>query len=370
MKILNIISGGETGGSRKHVVTLLNLFPRDEVSLLVFQKGALSKEAEALGISVHYFIQDSRYDLRVLGKIARFINEQKFDIVHTHGPRSNLFGFFIRRKINAKWFATVHSDPDLDFVKQGAIGKVFSSLHKIALKKVGFLFAVSKRFKKMLISNGIASNRIKTIYNGIEFNGHNDSLTSNRKEMEINHKGLVLIMVARLHPIKGHDLVFKALSELKHYNLTLLLVGDGPIKQELHNSVKTFGIEDKVKFLGFRNDVHHLLIQSDVLLLASYSESFPFVLLEAAQAGKPVITSDVGDVRELVQPGMGWVFPAGNSAELIQAIQEAYKMKENLGLSAMGSVLHHFAKENFSLTRLFNEVRNTYVNVLKDETNM
>ncbi|HET7580161.1 MAG TPA: glycosyltransferase, partial [Bacillales bacterium] len=300
MKVLHIISGGETGGSRKHLVTLLAMFPKDEVSLLVFQKGLLSQEAEEAGIPVYDFGQRSRYDLRVLNRLTSFINDHQFDIVHTHGPRSNLYGLFIHRKIQAAWVTTVHSDPGLDFMDAGVKGKLFSWAHKRALRRVDFLFAVSDRFKRILLSYGIPEQRIKTIHNGITFQEDPGKSEISRNHLGLKEEDFVITMVARLHPVKGHELVFQALEQLNNPRVNLLLVGNGPIQEELQEKATNLTLRRNVRFLGFRKDVEHLFSMSDTALLASYSESFPFVLLEAAKVKTPVITSDVGDVEQLV----------------------------------------------------------------------
>ncbi len=123
-------------------------------------------------------------------------------------------------------------------------------------------------------------------------------------------------------------------------------------------------IEDRVKFLGFRRDIAAIYSLSDVALMASYSESFPLALLEAANERIPVISTDVGGVRQLIaSKEMGWIVPVGDSAALTEAIKEAREKKQQL--KQMGQTLYEYASSHFSLDRLYEETIATYQHVLE-----
>jgi L-malate glycosyltransferase len=364
LKVLHVISGGETGGSRKHVVTLLSKFPKGTATLVVFQEGPLAKEAREHHIDVRLLPQSSRYDLSVLHKLVELIQHERYDLLHTHGPRANLYGALIKRKIGIPWMTTIHSDPRLDFMKSGLKGFLFTRLNLWALKKIDYFFAVSERFKDNLVAFGIPKERIKTIYNGIDFNETSPSHLLQRTHVGVNEDDFVIAMVARLHPIKGHALVFEALQSLPHRDIKLLVVGDGPMEQELKEKTAELQIENQVKFLGFRRDIAAIYSLSDVALMASYSESFPLALLEAANERIPVISTDVGGVRQLIaSKEMGWIVPVGDSAALAEAIQEAREKKQQL--KQMGQTLYEYASSHFSLHRLYKETIATYKNVLE-----
>ncbi|PLS17830.1 glycosyltransferase [Bacillus sp. M6-12] len=361
MKILHVISGGETGGSRKHVNTLLEKFPQEQVCLLVFQEGALSKEAREAGIRVELLKQSSRYDLSVLKRLASFINTEKFDIVHSHGPRANLFLSFIKARISAVWVTTIHSDPTLDFMKRGIRGYVFTKLNLSTLNKIDFFFAVSERFKENLMKLGIPSEKIQTIYNGIDFSEPLEPNSKIREEIGLTQSDFVMAMVARLHPIKGHDIVLQALKQIDKPDVHLLLVGDGPIRFDIEQMVSRLGLEKQVHFLGFRKDVNEIYSNSNVALLASQSESFPLALLEAANQKLPIITTDVGGVRKLVtDPQYGWVVDVNSQAQYLQAMQEAYYLHQKKELAPRGEKLYKHAVQHFSLSNLYKLTEETY----------
>ncbi|MDX8343181.1 glycosyltransferase [Rossellomorea sp. YZS02] len=369
MKVLHLISGGETGGSKNHLISLLQQFNKEEVMLGVFQEGKLSKEARELGLPVVLFGQSSRYDFSVLKKIKTLIKEQNITIVHTHGPRANLFTYFLRKQINFKWITTIHSDPSKDFIKGGVKGKVFTWLNMKVLKEIDYFFAVSNRFKEMLVEFGLDSKKIFVIYNSIPFDEvYEQKIT--REDLCLKETDFLIVMVARLHPIKGHELAFKSIKDLSNqgYNqVKLLLIGDGPIGNELKQKVDQLELSEKIKFLGYQKDVHSYLALSDVKLLASYSESFPLVILEAARAETPVISTDVGGVKDLIsEKRFGWVVPVGEVDGITNAIKEAIEDKKNGVLKEKAFQLKDRAIKEYSLQRLHNDTYSTYLKI-KDE---
>lgn len=365
MKVLHVISGGETGGSRKHVTTLLEQFPRDTVCLAVFQEGPLSQEARDMGIRVELFQQSSRYDISILRKLRDFINNEKFDIVHSHGPRANLFMSFIKKKISALWVTTIHSDPKLDFMKGGIKGKLFTKLNLHAIKQIDYFFAVSERFKENLIEFGIPAEKIFTIYNGIHFSEPLEKNGKLQQELGLNDKDFIMTMVARLHPVKGHDIVLRALKQINNPHIHLVLVGDGPIKDEIVAMVNDFQLGNQVHFLGFRKDVSEIYSDSHIALLASHSESFPLALLEAANEKLPLISTDVGGVKQLLSSEQyGWVVPTNNAEQFAAAIAEAYKDQQKNVLSSKGEALYKHATSHFSLEQLAKSVEERYKSLI------
>lgn len=359
MTILHLISGGETGGSKNHLVTLLKQFSTDEVVLGVMQEGQLSKEAREAGIQTVVFNQTSRYDLSFLKKLVSFIRKNKIHIVHTHGPRANFYTYLIKSFVKFRWFTTIHSDPTKDFIKGGIKGKVFTTLNMKVILKIDHFFAVSHRFGEMLEGFGVRSEKISIIYNGISFE---EPLSSPLKRVDLgfNKEDFVVTMVARYHPIKNHPMAFEAVDQLQKEGIPiqLLAIGDGPERNQLENLK---GGRDFIHLTGFRNDIHECLTLSDCLLLTSDSESFPLVLLEAARAKIPVVTTDVGGVSALLpSEEFGFIAPIGDTYAVAEYLRKLYVLKGSGEIVSMGEKLYHHAKENFSIEQLEQATRNAY----------
>ena len=368
MKILHLNAGAETGGGMFHILQLLEGFNQAEVILGLLEKGLMYEKAINKGIQVALFQQSSRTDFMVVKRIISYIDSNKIDIIHTHGPRANFYGYYIKKKRpQCKWVTTLHSNPELDFMGRGLPGKVFTHLHLWSLKKPDHFLAISNKFKEILVDRNISPDKITTIFNGIDFTDISMNHTVSREEFGFDSKDFIIIMVARFDPVKGHREVLKVLKELvaEDKNVKLLLVGDGHLENEIKSQAAVSKLDGNIKFLGYRTDVPSLYSLADLALLASYSESFPLVLLEAARERKPVVTTDVGGVRDLIPSNeYGWVVPVRDNEALKKAIEEAIKLKEEKQLSSIGNKLYQRSSSLFTVGNFRDSVYAAYQKVL------
>ena len=138
MKVLHLISGGDTGGAKTHVITLLSELKKHvDIKLVCFIKAdPFYSEAVNQGIDIEILKQNQRYDLRVITKLVQMIQQEKFDIVHCHGARANFIGAIVKRKVKVPFITTVHSDYLLDFDKNIYTKILYKSLVKKTNKQV------------------------------------------------------------------------------------------------------------------------------------------------------------------------------------------------------------------------------------------
>ena len=367
MKVLHLNAGNETGGGMHHILLLLNEFPPNEIVLGVFEEGQLSKRARALGINTKVFKQESRKDFSIVNKIVDFIQDQQIDLIHTHGARANLYGTFITKKAKCQWVTTIHSNPDDDFLGKGIKGKVFTFLNKWSIKKANHLFAISDRFKEMIKGYGIPDEKITTILNGIDFSMAT-TYKYKRADFDIHDRDFLIIMIARLEKVKNHFVALEAIKNVVQNNesIKLLLIGEGDERSSLERKVEELKISPNVTFLGHREDVTELFPLADICLLTSKSESFPLVLLEAARASVPAITTNVGGVNKMIpSEHFGWIAEVGDVRGVSQAIEEAIQLKENRQLIQMGNEFSNHCKKHFSITNQATDIYRTYENMLK-----
>jgi glycosyltransferase involved in cell wall biosynthesis len=142
---------------------------------------------------------------------------------------------------------------------------------------------------------------------------------------------VVAVVVGRLDPLKGHALLFEALREVvrAHPRFQLLVVGDGPERHRLETFCDTLGLKGAVRFLGFRSDVPALYHAADLLVHPSLSEAFCQVLLEAATCGKPVVTTEIGGARDVVEDRVtGVIVPPRDAAALAAGIDAVLRLPE------------------------------------------
>lgn len=365
MKVLHIISGGESGGSKKHLVQLLTNSPV-EAELLLLTEGAFAQDARKAGIPVTVIQQSSRLDRSTGKKILAFLKQGGFSLVHSHGARANFLVNSIYKKLGMPWFITVHSDPTLDFLHQPKpLAKIFTVLNQRAMRRADHLFAVSEKFKDMLIRMGVKPKKITSVFNGINFHETLPAFDKReiRESLGAQADDFVFAIVARLHPVKGHDILLEAFAKTDKKDWKLWIIGEGDLRTKLEEQAQKLGINDRVAFLGKRDDVDQLLYAADVSLLTSHSESFPLVLLESADMATPVISTNVGGVPALIDPGKtGWIVEPGRADALMYAIGKA--MDAETDTEAMGHLLRSFAKENFSNENLQRDSLAIYNKVL------
>ncbi len=164
-----------------------------------------------------------------------------------------------------------------------------------------------------------------------------------------------LVCVARLHVEKGHLVLLDAAARLAaegvHFEISL--VGDGPLRPLIEDQVRTLGLEGRVKVGGWMNaeQVREAILASRALVLPSFTEGLPVVLMEALALGRPVIASALSGIPELVMPGVnGWLVPAGSVEALVQAMKEALEAPL-ARLEAMGRAGAAFVAERHDTRR-------------------
>lgn len=140
-----------------------------------------------------------------------------------------------------------------------------------------------------------------------------------RAELALPHGTPVALCLARMERPKRHDLLLDAWRELPGEQI-LLLAGDGSQRAQLEQ--QAYPLRDRVRFLGNRSDVPRLLAAADITVLISDSEGLPLAILESLAAGRPVVASDVGGVREVLGQGGGRCVPPGDVASITAALHE------------------------------------------------
>lgn len=357
MKVLFLNAGNETGGGMVHILQMLqSLQQKGEGTfvLAVLEEGLLKERAEALGIETVCF---SEMSFPFLHELQFYIEQENFTHIHTHGPRANVLIAFLRRRLRPEfeWVTTVHSNPLVDFAHKGLRGKLLSKLHISALKKADKMITVCEAFQPVLKRTGVKKPLMTTIRNGAQFTTKMDEeaiVNDKRRALGLADEHIVFVQIARLEAVKAHEKGLYAFRNIvdKFPFARLLFVGAGPLEGELKQLTEKLNLEDYVTFLGERDDVADLLKLSHVSLLTSISEGFPYVLLESAQAKKPVIATDVGDVRHLVhQDSVGWLVEAGSEIGVVEAMEAAIESKQDGSLEKKGEALYEHAKKEFSV---------------------
>ena len=226
------------------------------------------------------------------------------------------------------------------------------------------IIAVSQAAKSVLVNAGVPPGRIRVIYNGIEPHFFADESATGlrlRRELSIPDEALVIGIIARLSPEKGHDRFLRMASDVarQHPHTRFLIVGSGPLEAELRDHAAALGLHDRVIFTGARRDITALNHVLDIFVLPSREEALPLAVLEAMAACRPVVASAVGGVPEVVTDGQtGFLFAPDEHARFVEAL---LKLADDSQLGAeLGRLGQQRVRRQFGVDRMVRETLGYY----------
>lgn len=372
MKVLHLISGGDTGGAKTAVLSLCEeLSKHIQCDLVCFIKDTFYEEGKQRKLNIHFIEQKKRTDLAVIRKIRELIIKEDYDLIHCHGARANFIGMFLKKRVKKTFVTTIHSDYRLDFKDVWYKQLLYMPLNAISLRFMDRYIAVSNSFKDLMIERGFKKNRIFTVYNGIDTNNSVQVLKKDTflKKFGIENDNKVIVgMAARLDAVKNPDMFINMayLALQKNDNIKFFIAGDGYEKQNLQDRINLLRIGDNVKLLGFVEDKYSFFNAIDINILTSYSESFPYVIMEGAMMKKPVISTDVGGLKDLIRNGeTGYLVPVADEekmSELVLKLVEDENLREQIGENLNRQVLEKYTIEKMCETHI-----NIYNSIIKEE---
>lgn len=376
MKILHFISGGDSGGAKTHVLTLLSNLRKLNIDaqLLCIMEGIFTEEARELGIPVKIIRQSKRYDLSVISKISRYMNESGADLIHCHGARANYIYLMIKNRIKVPVITTLHSDYKLDFKDNWRKQMIYTPINSFALRRFKRVLTVTNAFKKMLIERGFKEERLNVIYNGLDFNQRLETLPKQQFFKSINvpydpEKKYVGI-AARLYAVKGVDVFLKAANILASQtdNIDFIILGDGEMWDKCQAYLDENNLRNRVYMAGQITDpvVMNSFYQSvDVNTLTSYSESFPYALLEGARMKRATVATAVGGIPEMIEDGKSGFLVQSGDAQMLADRMRRLCEDEKLN-RALGEGFYNRASTLFSVEKMAETHIDIYKRVIKE----
>jgi glycosyltransferase involved in cell wall biosynthesis len=356
MKVLHLISGGDTGGAKTHVLSLVEKLSEDiQIKLVCFIEDQFYEDGKKLGLDIEVYQQKNRFDFSVVSRLKELIEKEGYDLVHCHGARANFIAMFLKSKVKVPFVTTIHSDYKLDFKDNLYKKIIFTGLNEMALRKFDYYIAVSNNFKKMLVERSFDSEKIFTVYNGIDLEKTVDIIEKkeflSKYGIDATNKKIIGI-AARLDTNKSVNTLIEAGKELSNMrdDFLILIAGTGEEKHHLEQLIQQEGLSQKIYLLGFVRENYSFFNALDINVLTSKSESFPYVILEGAKLGKTIISTDVGGIADLVEQGInGYLFEVENKNELAKYLDESLK---NDCYKNMGDNLKTKVSELFSLDKM------------------
>lgn len=387
MKVLYLITKSEIGGAQTYIYQLCkySISQGNSVAVMSYPGGWLEKKIKGIGANFYpnkFFsnaINPIR-DLKALKIIKNTVIDFKPNSVSCHSTKA---GFLTRLTIRNK-IPTIFTAHGWAFTVGVPIWKKYLAIliEKIAGKFCSKIICVSNFDRNLALKYKIApAGKLITIHNGVKIIQNDadvrqedserrgiintqDDATDNASQQKL----IKIVFVGRLGKQKDPLLLLEAFNilpnELQNRS-QVSIIGDGPKREMLEKFVKENNLEDRVEFLGgiSRENVFKTLRKSDIFVLISNWEGFPYTIIEAMSCGLPVIASDVGGIREAVNDDCGILVKRGDEEAIKNALE---KLLKNPSLAKeMGEKSRARVKKEFSLEKTLRETEQIYKEMLR-----
>jgi glycosyltransferase involved in cell wall biosynthesis len=292
---------------------------RDEQSDLYDKALEFGIEAIRIKINNKIFFID-------IFKTAFLFKKIEIDCIHSHGYKPSVVGYVIQKITGIPVISTCH----LWYMagKKALKQRLMIRLELFFYRFFPKVVCVSEPIRQFLLHARVPENKIVWIKNGIYISDYSlESVLACLKfkqELGISPETFVLVNIARLSKQKAQDNIIAAANILKQQGVDcmFLIVGEGPMRSDYEETVRNLHLQDYVKFLGFRQDVKHLLCLSNAFVLPSRDEGLPMSLLEAMASHTPAIVTPVGDIPDLVQhKKSAYIIPVNDVGAIVKAVQ-------------------------------------------------
>ncbi len=377
-KVLRIIARLNIGGPAIHVLLLTKGLDKERfVSHLVAGmvsegEGDMAHIAAGMGIEPCVVTELKREiklkdDFKAFLKLYRLMKRMKPDIVHTHTAKAGALGRVaaILNRVPVR-IHTFHGHIFHSYFGDLRT-RIFMAIEKILARFTNRIVVISQtQLNEVERKYKIAPpGKCSIIPLGLDLEPffNLDRRDGIRKKLSIDEDGLLVGIIGRLVKVKNHRMFLEVVRRIRleapDIKVKFLIVGDGTLRKDLEARAKELGIEDSVVFIGWRTRLEEVYKGLDIACLTSLNEGTPISLIEAMAAGRPVVATDVGGVRDVVVHNeSGFLSPSGDVERFSRNLSELLKDKDKrdqMGRRARMSVCEKFSKE-----RLFEDIERLY----------
>ncbi|MCD9019822.1 glycosyltransferase family 4 protein [Parachryseolinea silvisoli] len=368
LKVLLSIRQGQVGGGESHVLELVRGFDKSLVEpvVLSFTDGEMIDRLQAMNTPVHVIPTTTPFDVRVWGKVKRFLHNTAPDIVHAHGTRAASNLFWSTRALNLPLLYTVHG---WSFHKTQPKTTYYTRLYteKFITRQAALNICVSN-------SNQADGQRLfglknsMVIHNGVDLNKFDPTRTypDIRQEYGVRPDEILIGYISRVTYQKNPLNFIRAMALLKNtvQNFKVLMVGDGDMKDEALALASELNLQDTIIFIKFRSDVPAILKALDIFCLPSWWEGFSIGLLEAMAMHKCVVCSSVDGNREIVSDHVtGYFFPPDNPQGMADTLAYLCQHPEaRAQAAAKGETL---VRQTFSAPKMIRTLEGVYQQLVR-----
>lgn len=372
MKVLVVLDALNFGGAENLIATLARVGPRHDLELdVVSLAPATGDKATWLPV-----LQEAGLRPRFLGitrlaqpdavfRLARAIRDSGCDLVHAHLEDAATLAPVAARLTGRPCVCTYHHVPG---PLQGR-DRIRERLSIAVASRCDRVIFVSEASRRGFADRYRAHRSWTVVHNGIDLTQFAVAPGPLPADLQIPPGAPVVSVVGHLRPGKGHDTAVAAWPAVLSGcpQARLVLVGDGPLEDDLRARSAAHGLCDRIVFAGRRTDVYRILAGSTVACLPTHREALPTALIEAAACGVPAVASGVSGVLEVVQDGVSGLLVAPDEpAQLAQAVLTL--LTDEPRRAEMGRAARRIAEERFDADAWCERLSEIYTDAIDTDT--
>jgi glycosyltransferase involved in cell wall biosynthesis len=370
LRIMEMIDKPSLGGGQTALLLLAENLDRSRFEVVISSggDGPLAEEARQKGIAYVPVPLGKRLSLRPLREIAGVLRENKIDVLHTHGGIAGFYGRSAARR--ARTPAVVHTLHGIHYLhyRNPLLRRLYVFLERKYSRLTDRLILVCQSDLRQARRHRLApEEKMTVILNGTEVRPElgTDDISRRRSELSWPLGRPVVGTVARLHRQKGVVNLLRAAPQIlsPFPEIKIAVVGDGPQSGTLRREAQRLGLEGRLLFLGERKDAASVMALFDIFVLPSLWEGLPFVLVEAAALGKPIVATAVDGVSEILEDGKtGLLVPPNDPSALADAVIRL--LRDNEGARRLGERARALVPPRFPLRRMIEQTQNLYLDLM------
>jgi len=385
MKVVHIITRLILGGAQENTLITCKLLAErgHDVTLItgpaLGPEGELFEQTKGAGYDVIVVDRLRRainplYDVPSYFAIKKLLRELQPDVVHTHSAKAGILGRFAGYAVKGKWRehrpAVVHTIHGLAFhpYQSNLLNKFYIAIEKATARRTDCFISVADAMTQQALAVGIGRpQQYVTAYSAIEEGDFLEAISRERR-MEFRRKygiaedAVVLVTIARLFELKGHDYIIESARELskRFADCVWLFVGDGNLSGRYKRQVRELGLAERIRFTGLLppGEIPLAIQACDILVHCSLREGLARALPQAMLCGRPAVSFDVDGAREVVNENTGRLIEPKSVEQLIEAcaeLIEGEELRKKLGENGRESV-----KEKFSPETMVDRIEEVY----------
>ena len=369
VKVLQFICPTGFYGAERWILTLLKNLDQNQIKSALAvtvepEQGQLEivDQHKRIGIDVFELPMSGRFDYKVIGRLCQLIRKEQFDIIHTHGYKSDILGLIAAKLTGIKSIATPHGFENASDWKLQAyiyVGNQF-------LKRFDRVVPLSQQLCVDVEEIGVKNSRVVYIQNGVDLDEvevqRNREVDSSLKGKDVKRIGFIGQMISR----KNIDDILNIFDSLagEYSNIELKLLGDGEERARLETMASGLSSANKIEFLGFRDDRLEWLQTFDLFVMTSTLEGIPRCLMETMAMGVPVAAYNISGIDQLVKhDDTGYLAPLEDSVQL-KTCWETLLFDKGVAARVSQSA-RQFVLEEYSGSRMAKEYTELFVSLME-----